>query len=78
MADRFSNQRFPSEARSNIDPHRTPLFFKLWFGFIATMILAGFAFFIYLGVQVVQAGPEGVGQTIGAIVRGFNEAADRR
>lgn len=52
-----------------------PLFFKLWFALVATVAVGIIAGTVWVGVQVVQAGPEGVGRTIGAVVHGFNEAS---
>lgn len=56
-----------------------PLLFKLWFGFIAAIIIAVFGFYGYLAYNVVTlvqgSTPEDMGRLLGSVVRGFNEAA---
>lgn len=52
---------------------RTPLFFKLWFGFVVSCIIAVFFVTGYLLFTVASAGPEGIGRAIGAIVKGIDE-----
>jgi hypothetical protein len=58
------------------DVHKVPLFFKLWFAFIAVMMVAVFAFVAWAIIGAVIMGPEAVGQLIGSVggsvVRGFN------
>lgn len=51
-----------------------PLFFKLWFGFVACLAISVFIGFGYFIFSVASAGPEGIGKSIGAVVRGFEEA----
>lgn len=58
--------------RSN-SAFETPLFFKLWFAFVAGCIICLFAGMIYVGTQAVSAGPEGVGRTIGGVIKGIDE-----
>ena len=53
---------------------RTPIFFKIWFGFVALLALSIMGGMVYALVLVVQAGPKGIGQQIGAVVKGYNEA----
>lgn len=57
------------------DHMKTPLFFKLWFAFVGSLALSIMGGTIYVLVSVVQAGPEGIGRQVGAVVKGFNEAA---
>ena len=52
-----------------------PLFFKLWFAFVAVVAVSIIAGTVWVGVQVVETGPEGIGKMIGTAVHGFNEAS---
>lgn len=49
-----------------------PLFFKLWFGFVALMAVGIVSFFIWAGARVLSD-PAQVGRFIGEIARGFDE-----
>lgn len=51
-----------------------PLFFKLWFAFAALLVIAIISSGVWLGVSVIQAGPEGIGTAVGSAVRAFDAA----
>lgn len=57
-------------------PHglRVPLFFRLWFGFVALIVFAIFGAAIFIGYTIIEAGPEGVARTLGEAVKAFEEA----
>lgn len=54
-----------------------PLFFKLWFGFVFTLVIGIFALTGYIGYNAWQLAddPAAIGNYVGEIVRGFNEAS---
>lgn len=54
---------------------RLPIFFKLWFAFVAVCGIGVIGGFIYLLAAVIEAGPEGIGAELGRAVKAFNEAA---
>lgn len=60
--------------RSNLQRPSIPLFFKLWFGFIALIAVTIIGSAIYLGAQAISAGPEGIGRAIGSVIKGIDEA----
>lgn len=37
---------------------KTPLFFKVWFAFVAVLAVGGIVAIVYLGVNLIEAGPE--------------------
>jgi hypothetical protein len=50
-----------------------PLFFKLWFGFIAALaicIVLGVGYVVY---TVANAGDEGIGRSIGRVIKGIED-----
>jgi len=53
---------------------RIPLFFKLWFGFVALLALSILAGMIYV-VVTVGSDPAILGRMVGEIVSGFREAS---
>jgi hypothetical protein len=61
--------------RRNHDHMKMPLFFKLWFAFIATLVLCVFGAVGWTFFQVVQAGPEGLAKVVGSAVRAYHEEA---
>ena len=72
----FRNSRFPSRptrARSGI-----PIFFKLWFAFVAVLVMSVFGFYIFVAVQAVSMAddPEAIGSYVGEIVKGFNDTVN--
>lgn len=60
--------------RQNI-PNRptTPLFFKVWFAFIALLIATIFGGVFYVIVLAISHGPEGIGREVGHFLRGIEE-----
>jgi hypothetical protein len=55
-----------------------PLFFKLWFAFVGTIVLTitgGMFYFLFL---VAKAGPEGIGREVGSFVKALKDASDAR
>ena len=50
-----------------------PIFFKMWFAFVATVAIAIMVGTIYFGAQVISAGPEGVGRAIGSVLKGIDD-----
>jgi len=60
--------------KSNLDM-RMPLFFKLWFAFVACIALTIMGGTFYVLFQVVKAGPEGIGREIGAFVKSVKDAS---
>lgn len=58
--------------RDRFDPG-FPLFFKLWFGFVAGLAVLMIASVVYVTAQVVSAGPEGWGRVIGTILKSVEE-----
>ena len=54
--------------------HSMPLFFKIWFAFVATVAVSIMAFVVWLIISVADAGPEGIGSALGTAFRAFNEA----
>jgi len=52
-----------------------PLFFKLWFAFVACIALTIMGGTFYVLFQVVKAGPEGIGREIGAFVKSVKDAS---
>lgn len=65
--------------RARLDPDLgckpVPLWLRLWFAFIVIMVTAIFAGAIWLGVSLLQAGPEGVGAELGRAYKAFRDAA---
>jgi hypothetical protein len=53
--------------------HSMPLFFKLWFGFVALIAVSMIGLTVAL-VITMAADPAGMGRFAGEIVRGFDEA----
>ncbi|KAA0572228.1 hypothetical protein FZ983_32170 [Azospirillum sp. B21] len=56
------------------DPHRRhgiPLFFKLWFAFVAALALSIIGAAVYAAITIT---PADVGRTIGSAVHAFEEA----
>ena len=55
-----------------------PLFFKLWFGFIALVVVSVFALVVFIGIEAasVASDPEAMGNYVGEVVKGFNEATE--
>lgn len=51
----------------------TPLWFKIWFGLVGLVALSIMAGTVWFLVQVIHAGPEGIGRQIGAVFKGFQE-----
>jgi hypothetical protein len=56
------------------DVHRMPTMFKIWFGLIISLILGIIGLNIWLFTALMNLGPEGIGNLVGSIVRGFNGA----
>lgn len=56
--------------------HGIPLFFKIWFVFVASLAVTIIAGVAYLGISVIQSGPEGVGREIGKIVKSYRETVN--
>ena len=54
------------------DHMKMPLFFKLWFGFVATLVLSVFVTVGFV-LYSVATDPASVGRFAGEIVSGFNE-----
>lgn len=57
-----------------------PLFFKLWFGFIFTMVISIFAFVGYTLFAVVsdpEATAREAGRLVGEVAAGYEEAANK-
>lgn len=54
------------------DHMKIPLFFKLWFGFVATLVLCIFGVVGFMFYTVITD-PASVGRFTGEIVSGFNE-----
>jgi len=54
-----------------------PLFFKLWFAFVALLAVSMFAAIGYVLVSIVQMGPEGIGRAVGSVIssaeKGFEQ-----
>jgi hypothetical protein len=50
-----------------------PIFFKLWFAFVALIAISIMGATVYAGVSVLQAGPEGIGKAIGSVIKGIDE-----
>ena len=72
----YRNSRFPSRpnrARSGIS-----IFFKIWFGFGALLVLSVFGFYIFVGVQAVSMAddPNAIGSYVGEVVKGFNDTVN--
>lgn len=52
-----------------------PLFFKLWFGFVALIAVSIISGTFYFGYLALKAGPEGIGTAVGQIVKSYNESS---
>lgn len=52
---------------------RMPLFFKLWFAFVACIAVTLIGATLYLGAMAISAGPEGLGRAIGAVLKGIDD-----
>lgn len=52
---------------------KMPLFFKLWFTFVALLVVSIFAGTVYVIGSALQAGPEGLGRAIGAVIKGIDD-----
>ena len=50
-----------------------PIFFKLWFGFIALLAVGMIGAMIWLAAQIVSAGPEGIGREVGRFIKGIDD-----
>jgi hypothetical protein len=50
-----------------------PLFFKLWFAFVALLALSIIGGVAYVLVSVASHGPEGLGREVGHFLRGIKE-----
>jgi hypothetical protein len=50
-----------------------PLFFKVWFAFIACLVGAGFVGLGFLVHGAVSAGPEGLGRAVGSVLKGIEQ-----
>lgn len=65
--------------RSNFDRsfRRTSLMVNVVFGVVAVIFVAIIGLAIFAGIELVQIAddPEAIGNYVGEIVRGFNEAA---
>lgn len=57
------------------DIFEIPLFFKLWFAFIAFIVICIISGTFYIGYSAIKAGPEGVGTYVGQIIKSYNESA---
>ena len=57
------------------DAHRVPMFFKLWFVFIAILSLATMGLMVWAGASLVTAGPDAIGRAAGQAVRAYHDAA---
>lgn len=55
--------------------HGIPLFFKLWFGFIALIMLSIIGGYIFMAYQLASLGPEGVGHFIGSFLHAIKDSA---
>jgi hypothetical protein len=55
------------------DRQSMPLFFKLWFAFVALLIAAIISGWLYMIASVVSQGPEGIGREVGRFLRGVEE-----
>jgi len=49
------------------------LFLKLWFGFIAAMVVSVFVAGGFLLYSVASSGPEGIGRAIGSVIKGIDQ-----
>jgi uncharacterized membrane protein YczE len=50
-----------------------PLFFKLWFAFVALTIIGIFGTGIYLAASIISSGPDGIGRAIGQFIKSVDE-----
>ena len=50
-----------------------PLFFKLWFAFVALLALTIIGGVAYVLVSVASHGPEGIGREVGRFIRGIED-----
>ena len=57
------------------DPFETPLFFKLWFAFLAILAVTVLGLSVWFAVETVRLvkNPADVGRYIGEIQRGYTE-----
>lgn len=53
---------------------RIPLFFKLWFAFVALMAISILGLIVYVVVSVASD-PAMLGRIAGEVISGFNEAS---
>lgn len=60
---------------ANFGRPRIPLFFKLWFGFVAILAVSIIAAYVWFGIAILN-NPSAVGQFAGEIVSGFKQTAD--
>jgi hypothetical protein len=56
---------------------KMPLFFKLWFAFIAILVVSTFAATGYVLVSIAQMGPEGIGRAVGSIIGSAEKGFDQ-
>jgi hypothetical protein len=59
----------------NQNVHVIPLFFKLWFAFIAVMIISIFSISAYIAIKAVNTGPEAIGAMVGKAVAAYQKEA---
>ena len=52
-----------------------PLGFKIWFGLVGLVALSIMAGTVYVMLQVVKAGPEGIGRQVGAFAKAVKDAS---
>ena len=49
-----------------------PIWFRFFIGFILCLIVGVLAVYVWAGYEIIQAGPEGIGEFFGKIVSGFD------
>jgi hypothetical protein len=54
---------------------RIPIFFKIWFGFVALVMVAILGFGAWAVTGLVNAGPDAIGRAAGQAMRAYNETA---
>jgi hypothetical protein len=78
MFNRGKNFRTVRTSRDTGFFRGMPLFFKLWFGFVFTVVMAIFAVVGY-SLFAIASDPDAharyVGRLVGEVVAGYNEAA---
>jgi hypothetical protein len=58
----------------NLQQPRIPIFFKLWFAFLALIAVSSFAFVAWIALTIA-GDPGSIGRFFGQVAAGFSEAS---